>query len=219
MYAYKVDHIPKNTPNNRRPGLPMIPEYITIHSTGNNAPAKNERAYLTNPKNERTASYHIVIDEKEAIECLPLNEVGWHAGDGGNGTGNRKTIGIEISQGGDRAKTVQNSVELVAKLLHERNWGVDRLRRHFDWSGKICPSIMAQNNWAGWAGFKIQVQRELDRLEKEKGLDTIKINFKGKLIDVKGIFKDGTNYVPIRFLENAGLKIDWDNVTKTVVIK
>ncbi|NLJ56951.1 MAG: hypothetical protein GX334_07900 [Firmicutes bacterium] len=33
--SYFVDHIPANTPNNRRPGLHLAPEYITIHSTGN----------------------------------------------------------------------------------------------------------------------------------------------------------------------------------------
>ena len=80
---YTIDHIPLTTPYNRRPGLKMEPEYITIHSTGNpNSTARNERVWLTNPQNDRTASYHVVVDEKEAIEVIPLNEVAWHAGDG-----------------------------------------------------------------------------------------------------------------------------------------
>ncbi|WP_315974005.1 hypothetical protein [Paenibacillus melissococcoides] len=46
---------------------------ITIHNTGNSgSSAKNERGWLTNPDNDRTASYHIVVDEHEAIECIPL---------------------------------------------------------------------------------------------------------------------------------------------------
>lgn len=159
---YIVDHIPRNTPHNRRPGTSMNPEYITIHSTGNpSSTARNERGWLTNPSNTRTASWHIVVDEKEAIEAIPLNEVAWHAGDGGNGTGNRKSIGIEICESGDRQRTLQNAVKLVTKLLKERGWGVDRLRRHFDWSGKICPRIMQQNNWAGWEQFKKDVAKEL----------------------------------------------------------
>jgi len=49
----------------------MTPEYITIHSTGNpTSTARNERAWLTNPNNNVTASWHIVVDEKEAIEDL-----------------------------------------------------------------------------------------------------------------------------------------------------
>ena len=140
----------------------MVPQYITIHSTGNpNSTARNERGWLTNPSNKVTASWHIVVDEKEAIEAIPLNEVAWHAGDGGSGTGNRKSIGIEICESGDRQRTLQNAVKLVAKLLKERGWGVDRLRRHYDWSKKNCPRILSANNWAGWEQFKRDVQKEL----------------------------------------------------------
>ena len=160
---YIVDHIPRNTPHNRRPGTSMHPEYITIHSTGNpSSTARNERGWLTNPSNTRTASWHIVVDEKEAIEAIPLNEVAWHAGDGGSGTGNRKSIGIEICESGDRQRTLQNAVKLVAKLLKERGWGVDRLRRHFDWSGKICPRIFYDGGrWTIWEQFRQAVQKEL----------------------------------------------------------
>lgn len=158
---YTADHIPRTTPCNRRPGLAMVPRYITIHSTGNpSSTARNERAWLTNPSNKVTASWHIVVDEKEAIEAIPLNEVAWHAGDG-SGQGNRASIGIEICESGNRAKTLENAVKLTAKLLKERGWGVDRLRRHYDWSGKICPRILQPNNWAGWEQFKKEVAKEL----------------------------------------------------------
>jgi len=162
MYLkYTEDHIPKSTPNNRRPGLAMVPQYLTIHSTGNpTSTARNERAWLTNPANTRTASYHIVVDEKEVIEVLPLNEVAWHAGDG-NGQGNRASIGIEICESGNRTETLENAIELVADLLKKRNWGVDRLRRHYDWSRKSCPRILMENNWAGWEKFKADVQKKL----------------------------------------------------------
>lgn len=161
MLDYKVNHIPKNTPNNRRPGFSMTPSYLTIHSTGNpSSTAANERAWLTNPTNDRQASYHIVVDEKEAIEVLPLNEVSWNAGDG-NGQGNRASIAIEICESGNRQKTLDNAVALVAKMLKERKWGVDKLRRHYDWSRKECPRILMANNWAGWEKFKQDVQKEL----------------------------------------------------------
>ena len=160
---YIVDHIPRNTPHNRRPGTSMNPEYITIHSTGNSSStARNERNWLTNPSNTRTASWHIVVDEKEAIEAIPLNEVAWHAGDGGSGTGNRKSTGIEICESGDRQRTLQNTVKLVAKLLKERGWGADRLRRHYDWNKKICPRIFYDGGkWTAWEQFKQAVQKEL----------------------------------------------------------
>ncbi len=164
-FNYKQDFIPKSTPCNRRPGHSMNATTITIHNTGNpSSTALNERAWLTNPSNNRTASYHIVIDEREAIECLPLNESAWHAGDGsGIKSGNRTSIGIEICESGNYAQTLSNAVELVASMLKERGWGVDRLRRHFDWSGKICPRLMYDGGkWTGWIEFKKRVAAQLE---------------------------------------------------------
>ncbi len=161
---YRVDHIPKNTAKDRRPGLAMQATTITIHNTGNpSSTAANERGWLTNPSNDRTASFHIVVDEREAIECIPLNENAWHAGDGsGASSGNRTSIGIEICESGNYAKTLENAAELVASMLRERGWGVDRLRRHFDWSGKICPRLMYDNGkWTGWTTFKNMVSARL----------------------------------------------------------
>lgn len=164
---YTYDYIPATTPNNRRPRLKMEPSSITIHHTGNpSSTARNERNWLTNPSNTRTASYHIVIDEREAIEVIPLNEVAWHAGDGNRAdSGNRTSIGIEICESGNYEVTLSNTIELVATMLHERKWGVSRLKRHFDWSGKNCPRLMnLDGNWTGWKQFLNRVQNRLNEL-------------------------------------------------------
>lgn len=157
---YIVDHIPKTTPYKRRPGIALTPQYITIHSTANlTSTAKNERDWLVNKNNTVTASWHIAVDENQAVEAIPLNEVAYHAG---TKAGNNSSIGIEICESGDRQKTLQNAAQLVAKLLKERGWGVDKLRRHYDWSGKICPRIFYNNGkWTGWDEFKKAVQNEL----------------------------------------------------------
>jgi len=168
---YVIDHIPKSTPKNRRPAYAMQPTTITIHNTGNpSSTARNERNWLTNPSNDRTASYHIVVDEREAIECLPLTENAWHAGDGsGVKSGNRTSIGVEICESGNYAKTLDNAAAVVADLLRARGWGTDRLRRHFDWSGKICPRLMYDNGkWTGWAAFKKLVEERLHPKPKEE---------------------------------------------------
>ncbi len=158
-----VQHIPKNTPNNRRPGIAMEPEYLTIHSTANSgSTAQNERDWLTNPSNTRTASWHLVVDDKEVIEAIPLDEIAWHAGDGKNGTGNKKSISIEICESGNREKTIENAVKLSAQILKDKGWKIDRLKRHYDWSGKHCPRILEENNWTEWDEFKIMVLKELE---------------------------------------------------------
>lgn len=164
-YIYIVDHIPADTPHNRRPGLPLVPEYITVHSTANpGSTARQERAWLTNPSNKRTASWHICIDEREAVEAIPLDEAAWHAGDGGNGPGNRKSIAIEICESGNRTKTLENAAELIAGLLRHLGLGAGRLRRHWDWSGKVCPRILMVNNWAAWKNFKHDIEKRLNAL-------------------------------------------------------
>ena len=155
----------------------MAAATITIHNTGNpSSTAQNERNWLTNISNSRTASYHIVIDEKEAIECLPLNENGWHSGDGsGSKSGNRTSISIEICESGNYSQALDNAAELVAKLLMDRNWGVDRLRRHYDWSGKICPRLMYDNGkWTGWTAFKAMVQAKMSE-QKESREDELEM--------------------------------------------
>lgn len=55
---------------------------------------------------------------------------------------------------------------------------------------------------------------------KEEGLQTgkIKINIHGHQKEIEGFKKDGINYVPIRFLEQLGYKIDWNKGMETVLI-
>lgn len=224
-YTYRKDHIPKGTACNRRPGLAMNPTTITIHNTANEkSSAANERAWLTNPSNKVQASYHIVIDEREAIECIPLTENAWHAGDGsGSTSGNRTSIGIEICESGNYAKTIDNAVTLVAQMLKERGWGIDRLRRHWDWSRKICPRLMYDaGTWSVWYAFKAAVQGRLNELNKEESsvkLDKANVKVNGK--EVKdGVIIGGSVYVPLRGVSEAlGAAITWDNKTKTATIK
>lgn len=208
---YQTNHIPINP--KRRPGIRTSMTSITIHSTANEkSTAINERNWLLNPSNDRIASWHIAVDDKMAVEAIPLNEMAYHAG---NETGNRTSIGIEICESGNREKVIQNTVELVTKMLYERNWGVDKLKRHYDWSGKNCPRILSNNKWEGWNIFKAQVQKELDKLNNK-----IKVNIKGKIYLIEGFLRDGTNYVKAReLLETLGYKVEWDNKEKVVIVK
>ncbi|MHA7962971.1 peptidoglycan recognition protein family protein [Paenibacillus sp. CAU 1782] len=174
MFAYIVDHIPVTTPHNRRPGLAMLATTLTIHNTANpSSTARNERNWLSNPSNTATASFHIVIDQREAIECIPLTETAWHAGDGsGASSGNRTSIGIEICESGNYAATLENAAELVASMLRQRGWGTDRLRRHYDWSGKNCPRLMnGDGEWKGWLDFVGMVKEKLDGNSEGEGGD------------------------------------------------
>ncbi|CAF1786896.1 N-acetylmuramoyl-L-alanine amidase [Bacillus subtilis] len=129
---------------------PMVPEYITIHNTANDASAKNEISYMKN--NTSSTSYHFAVDDKQVIQGLPLNRNAWHTGDGKEGPGNRKSIGVEIcysKSGGAKYYAAEKlAIKFVAQLLKERGWGVDRVRKHQDWNGKYCPHrILSEGRW------------------------------------------------------------------------
>ena len=138
----------------------MVPEYITIHNTANDASALNEIAYM---KRNNYNSYHFAVDDVEARQGLPLDRNNFSCGDGANGTGNRKSIAIEIcysKSGGARyVQAEENCVQLVAYLLKKYGLGVDRVKKHQDWSGKYCPHrILAENRWES---FKNRIRQAM----------------------------------------------------------
>lgn len=126
----------------------MNPEYITVHNTANDASAMAEISYMQG--NNYETSFHYAVDDYRVVQGLPLDRNGWHAGDG-NGPGNRKSIGIEICyslSGGNRfIQAERNGAWLVAQLLKERGWGIDRVKKHQDWSGKYCPHRTLDMGW------------------------------------------------------------------------
>lgn len=143
----------------------MVAEGIAIHNTANDASAENEIKYMQSNRNE--VSFHIAVDDVCAIQGLPLDRNAWHTGDGGSGKGNRKYIGIEICysrSGGERFdKAERNCAELVAQMLKERGWGIDKVKKHQDFSGKYCPHRTIDK---GWQRFLNMIQLELNTLNK-----------------------------------------------------
>ena len=138
----------------------MTPKGICIHNTANDAPAKNEVSYMKSNNNE--VSYHIAIDDLEAIQAIPLDRNAWHAGDGGNGEGNRNYIAVEIcyskSGGSKFVEAEKRAAKEVAALLKQYGWGVDKVRDHRSFSGKNCP------HRTNMTDFKYLVQIELNLL-------------------------------------------------------
>ena len=139
----------------------MTPTRIVIHNTANDAPAENEIAYMLS--NSKETSFHFAVDDKKIIQGIDLNRNAWHAGDG-NGKGNREGIAIEIcysKSGGERwIKSVENAAELTAKLLKDYGWGIDKVTKHQDYSGKHCPHRILDEY--GWDNFIALVKSKLN---------------------------------------------------------
>ncbi|MFY0520938.1 N-acetylmuramoyl-L-alanine amidase family protein [Lysinibacillus sp. UGB7] len=147
-YTIKRNLLPSSKYGIKAP-YAMTPQYITVHNTANDASAANEMKYMLSNNNE--VSYHIAVDDKEVIQGIPFDRNAWHCGDG-RGSGNMKSIGVEIcysKSGGARyAAAEENAVQYIAKLLKERGWGIERVKKHQDWNGKYCPHrILNENCW------------------------------------------------------------------------
>lgn len=142
----------------------MKPEFIVVHNTANDAPAKNEIAYMI--RNDKEVSFHYAIDDKEIVQGLPENRNGWHASDGEYGDGNRKGIAIEIcysESGGDRFINAEKlAAKFIAFKLKEKGWGIDKVKKHQDFCTKYCPHRTLN---MGWQRFLDMVQAELNALK------------------------------------------------------
>lgn len=180
----------------------MTPTRIVVHNTSNDASADAEIKYMhkTEAQGGRQTSFHYAVDDKEAVQGLPENRNGWHAGDG-NGKGNRQGIAIEIcysKSGGDRfIKAEENAVELIVDILNRYGWGIDKVTKHQDYSGKYCPHRTLD---MGWDRFIKMIE---DKLKPEPVAEKVK----GVITVASGTWNvrtgPGTNYAVVRIAKGG----------------
>lgn len=162
----------------------MNPIGITVHNTANDASANNEINYMISNNNYN--SFHFAVDDKEIVQGLPLDRNGFHASDGATGTGNRKTIGIEIcysKSGGDRfIKAEQNAVDLIVYLMKKYNWDISKVKRHYDYAPdkKYCPHRTMD---MGWDRFLKMITDKLDnkQIPQTNSFSSIKVGSKVRI--------------------------------------
>ena len=165
IYKYKCHYV-------------MNPEFIVIHNAGTNGNPSAQSLNKAMGSNKEQKSWHFSVDENGAYQGLPINRNGWHAGDGGDGDGNRKGIAIEIcrdmyddgsntykltkgtaDERFDKAK--DNGALLAAILLYKYNWDISHVKKHQDFMNKYCPHHILND---GWDKFLKQVQSHLDNI-------------------------------------------------------
>lgn len=174
-------------------------DYIVIHYTAGTT-SRNGAAYNTikNTFNKAStkASAHYVIDDYNIYNCVENNNVAWHCG--ANKyihplCRNSNSIGIEICSNHDNfkgynstpstdsgwyitPKSKTNAAKLTAYLLQEYNLSIDKVIRHYDVTGKDCPSPWVDNNkegYVGWTKFLEEVKRYMN---EEEEVEVIKYN-------------------------------------------
>ena len=166
MYTFKQNLVSKDKYSIKCP-YSMKVEYITVHDTANRATAENEIKYMIS--NDKEVSFHLAVDESEVIQGLPFDRNSWSCGDGAKGTGNRKSISLEICRPTHEDKSLylqaeENAVYVVARLLYAHNLSIERLKKHQDWSGKICPNVLLKEG--RWNTFKERVNNVLKAIHK-----------------------------------------------------
>lgn len=153
-YTFKQNLLAKDKYSIKCPNA-MTAEFIVVHNTANDASAENEIKYMITNNNQ--VSYHFAVDDKEVIQGLPVDRNAWACGDGSNGKGNRRGIQIEIcysKSGGARFENAEkNAAMFIAKLLKERGWGIDKVKKHQDFANKYCPHRTLDKGWASFVNM------------------------------------------------------------------
>lgn len=143
-------------------------KYLAIHYTAGASSAAGRARNNQAVFNKGKASADFAVDDKEMIQFNPdvKNYYCWAVGDKKKTAGggaqlygratNYNTISIEICSNlrkGTTAKipnhegwtfteaTLDNAVKLAKILMHKYNIPIDRVVRHYDVSGKICPGV------------------------------------------------------------------------------
>lgn len=153
-----------NTPNNK-------PKYVTIHNTddiaeasGTNDAEQYARATYNNAMGDVVVHYY--IDETACWHILADDTVGYHAGDGANGTGNTQSIAIEVIMDGSGksydTKAEERAALLTAILLDKYSLKIDAVVQHNKWNGKNCPLYIRPH----WSKFIEKVKKNLAEIQK-----------------------------------------------------
>ena len=145
-------------------------KYIALHYTANDGDTDEANGDYFNGAN-RNASAHLFVDDDSCTQSVPDNYVAWSVGGnkypntkGGSLYGiatNANTLNIEmcdtIKNGKYEvsAKTQENVITIVREKMKQYNIPIDRVIRHYDVTGKLCPAYFVDET--AWAAFKARI--------------------------------------------------------------
>lgn len=149
-------------------------KYIVIHYTANDGDTDYANAkYFQNPNLK--ASAHFFCDDDSITQTVPITNIAYHCGgnkykysDGGKYykiVTNTNSIGIEIcdtQRNGTydmSVATERNVISLVKALMQDFNIPIENVVRHYDVTGKHCPSYFVDD--AKWEQFKNKIQKHV----------------------------------------------------------
>lgn len=119
---------------------------VTVHETGNTDPGADAQRHadLQSTGNVRQASWHVQVDDTEAIRSYPDSAQCWH---GGSREANEDSLAVEIcvNSDGDYDAAFKRAAGVVRDWRIKHNLSRAEVKQHFDWTGKNCPAKMRLN--------------------------------------------------------------------------
>ena len=164
--------------------------YIVIHYTGNDGDTAEDNAVYYSRSTVK-ASAHYFVDDAAVWRSVPELVTAWAVGgkkyDSCSRTGggtlhgivtNANSISVELcgtaGDGSRRAseKTLANAAALTVELMKRYDIPPERVVRHFDVTGKLCPAYMVDAD--EWAAFRERVAcRAADNIPAAYGKEAV----------------------------------------------
>ena len=199
-------------------------KYIVVHYTANDGDTSMNNARYFQGAGRR-ASAHYFVDEDSVTQSVRDTDGAWHCGGALESAHhplhgicmNRNSLGVEMCSdkvGGKyviTAQTVDRTVELVRWLMAKYSIDAGHVVRHYDVTGKACPEPWVRDE-SLWKAFKARLTAPEKPKEETEVVETKKVMLNGKTYDCACICKDGTNYIKMRSLQQAGFAVGYDAV-------
>ena len=196
-------------------------EYIVIHYTAGvtskAGSAVNTADFFRTTSTQVSADF--TVDDAAVVQYNGdiRNRYTWHCGGskyntkGGSLYGickNSNSIGIEICSTNSTGKmqdandksysfsdaAVANAAELVKQLMAEYDIPAERVIRHYDVTGKLCPGIIGWNADSGsedkWTTFKASLTASAPKYYVQVGAFSSRENAENYLAGVKKVYPD-----------------------------
>jgi N-acetylmuramoyl-L-alanine amidase len=211
---YRKDHVIKNKYSRSGDSLLGV-QAIVIHYTANrHANAEDHQEFFDGADggNYRYAGAHIFVDKDEAVEVISLNEVAYQANEKEprlstlratasyypEGNANLLTLSIEMcieEDGSFHPNTVERT-RLVVKYLQYKFPQLkdtkNRVVRHYDVTGKICPKPYVENESA-WKAFLNSID-QVENVSKPAAKPKSKPSYVGKRAESIYQGKEGLDF-------------------------
>lgn len=131
-------------------------KYIVVHYTANTTDNAKDNAHYFANGNTVEAGAHFFVDENEIYYTIPLKYPAFSVGTKAKKVTaklfkkctNFNSINIELCSTDFKVLdgTLDNAEKLIKELMFMFNIPKERIVRHYDVTGKICPG------WPGWFG-------------------------------------------------------------------